>query len=349
MVDLPLDDVHTLEQKLNSTTLPTDLREQAQNALDRLIRMGSSGSYGTEYERVARLVDWATSLPWNAVSQDILDLSHARQVLDSYHYGLTDVKDKILEYLSVLILRRSQVDTGGAIRMPSLAFIGLVGTGKTSLAESIASAFGRKLGRIPFGGLGTAAYVRGVPRAIGGGEPGYLMKVLRRVGSKNPVILLDEIDRVSEDSRADLMGVLVEILDPEQNRGFVDAYIDYPFDLSQILFIATANNTTNISPAVLDRLEVIQMPSYTDEEKTEIAKRHLLPRAVRDAGLSVSSVSIDETVWPTLVRPLGFDAGLRTLERSIQTMTRRMAKLMVEGKAQTFHVRSENLRTYLPV
>lgn len=348
MADLPLDDIHVLEQKLNGTTLPADLREQAQNALDRLIRMASSGSYGTEYERVARLIDWTTSLPWNAVSQDILDLPHARQVLDSRHHGLTDVKDKILEYLSVLILRHKSGDTG-VVHTPSLAFIGLVGTGKTSLAESIASAFGRKLGRIPFGGLGTAGYIRGIPRAIGGGEPGYLMKVLRRVAVKNPVILLDEIDRVSEDSRSDLMGVLVEILDPEQNRGFVDAYIDYPFDLSQILFIATANNTTNISPAVLDRLEVIQMPSYTDEEKTEIAKRHLLPRAVRDAGLSASSVQIEDAVWPTLVRPLGFDAGLRTLERSIQTMTRRMAKLMVEGKAQTFHVNAENLRTYLPV
>ncbi|MDP3724483.1 MAG: AAA family ATPase [bacterium] len=347
MADLPLDDIHALEQKLNNTTLPAELREQAQHALDRLVRMASSGVYGMEYERVARLIDWTTSLPWNVVSQDIFDLPHARAVLDEHHYGLTNVKEKILEYLSVLILRRKTGDVG-AIRTPSLLFTGLVGTGKTSLAESIASALGRKLGRIPFGGLGTAAYVRGVPRAIGGGEPGYLMKVLRRVRSKNPVILLDEIDRVSGESRPDLMGVLVEILDPEQNRGFVDAYIDYPFDLSQILFIATANNTTNISPAVLDRLEVIQMPSYTDEEKTEIAKLHLLPRAVRDAGLSSSSVQIDETVWPTIVRPLGFDAGLRTLERSIQTMTRRMAKLMVEGKAQTFHVNAENLRTYLP-
>jgi len=179
-------------------------------------------------------------------------------------------------------------------------------------------------------------------------EPGQVIKALRRAGFQNPVILLDEIDRVGEGARGDIMGVLIELLDPEQNAAFVDHYIDYPFDLSEVLFVATCNNTTNISPAVLDRLEPIQMPSYTDDQKIIIGKDYILPKTIKACGLTQDILVIDKEVWPSIVRPLGFDAGTRTLERTINGICRKAAKMMVEEKAQSFHITSENVKEFLP-
>ena len=179
-------------------------------------------------------------------------------------------------------------------------------------------------------------------------EPGKVIKALRGTQSKNCVILLDEIDRVTEKGRASIMGVLVELLDPEQNSRFIDHYIDYPFDLSEVLFVATANNTHNIATAVLDRLEPIQMPSYSDEEKIAIGKNYMLPKIIEQAGLSEESLVIEEDVWSKIVRPLGFDAGIRTLERTINGVVRKAAKQIVEGKAETFRVTEENVKEFLP-
>ena len=233
-------------------------------------------------------------------------------------------------------------------RAPILCFVGLVGTGKTTIASSIAEAMGRKFARIPFGGMGDPLDLRGQSRMHSEAEPGKVIKALRNVGSKNPVILLDEIDRVTAEGRSSIMGVLVELLDPGQNFAYVDHYIDYPFDLSEVLFIATANNTTSIATAVLDRLEPIQMPSYTDMEKVTIAKNYVLPKKMKEAGLSDTQLTFDENVWPLMVRPLGFDAGIRTLERTIDGVVRKVAREIVEGKTQGVKVSPLNAKQYLP-
>ena len=198
------------------------------------------------------------------------------------------------------------------------------------------------------GGMGEALQLRGRSRAYPDAEPGQIMKVLRRVGYKNPVILLDEIDRVTDAAKSDIMGVMVELLDPEQNSKFLDHFIDYPFDLSEVLFIATANNTAGIATAVLDRLELIEMPSYTDEQKTIIGKKYLLPRAITASGLSNGDLVFEEDVWSAIVRPLGFDAGMRTLDRTINGICRKVAKSKVEGNFNKLVFSKDNLKQYLP-
>lgn len=196
--------------------------------------------------------------------------------------------------------------------------------------------------------MGDSLALRGQSRAFPDAEPGAIIKALRRAGTKNPVILLDEIDRVAEHARSDIMGVLIELLDPEQNATFTDHFIDHPFDLSEVLFITTANNTTNVSTAVLDRLEPIQMPSYSDEEKTTIAKSYVFPRTVKETGLRDGQLTIDDSVWPHIIRPLGFDPGIRTLERTIQGICRKVVRMIVEGKGQSFKLSPENVKEFLP-
>ena len=233
-------------------------------------------------------------------------------------------------------------------RAPILFLVGLVGTGKTSFGPALAEAMGRAYARIPFGGMGSALDLRGQSRLHPDNEPGRVIKALREAKSKNPVILLDEIDRVSEEARNDIMGVLVELLDPGQNQRFIDHYLDYPFDLSDVLFIATANNTRHVATAVLDRMEVIDMPSYTDDEKTIIGKNYILPRLIEEAGLLPEQVVIAETLWPKIVRPLGYDSGIRTLERTIRRIVQRIARLVVAGKGETFKLDETNIQGFLP-
>jgi len=339
-------EVLNLKKQVDSVYLPEDLRKKVLAMLQRLGRIATLGGYSQEYEQVARYIDWIVHLPWNKKSKDILDLSYAKKVLDKNHYGLAEIKERILEYLAVLKLKKEE---GLSItRAPILLFVGLVGTGKTTLAYSIAEALGRKFVRLPFGGMGDALQLRGQSRSYPEAEPGQIIKGLRRAGTKNPVILLDEIDRVADKARSEIMGVLIELLDPEQNSAFVDHYIDYPFDLSEVLFVATCNNTTNISPAVLDRLEAIRMPSYTDEEKIIIGRDYIFPKAIRECGLKKENVVIADDVWPKIVRPLGFDAGTRTLERTIYGICRKIAKMVVEGKGEKFHLTLENIKEFLP-
>ena len=260
---------------------------------------------------------------------------------------MTQVKERILEYLAVLKLRHYQKIEGSVARAPILCLVGLVGTGKTTFAYSLAEATGRQFVRIPFGGMGSARDLRGQSRLHTESEPGYVIKGLRRATTRNPVILLDEVDRVSDEARADIMGVLVELLDPEQNFAFVDHYLDYPFDLSRALFIVTANNTANIATAVLDRMEMIEMPGYSDEEKVMIGKKYLMPSILKQAGLTKDTVAIDESLWPQIVRPLGFDGGIRTLQRNIESIVRKIAREVVEGNAGPYTLTAENIGKYI--
>lgn len=344
--------IEELEKKVTAAVMPTDLKENLMQMVHRLRAIEHEMGFLPEYEMVEKYSDWVCALPWERRSVDILDLAHARAVLDKNHFGLEEVKSKILEFLSVLILRNSRGATEDFVgRAPILSLVGLVGTGKTTIAYSIAEALGRKIERIPFGGLGGPAMIRGQSRAYPGAEPGFIIKALKRAGTNNPVILLDEIDRVSDQTRSDIMGALVELLDPEQNKAFLDHYIDYPFNLSNVLFIATSNNTKDISIAVLDRLEVMQMPSYSDREKMVIGKSYMLPKVLAEASLTEHDIMIDESVWEYIIRPLGYDPGIRSLQRTIQGLVRKVARNIIEGKApagQPVRIDQTNVKEYLP-
>ena len=340
-------EIKRLEEQISSVSLPSDLKERLGASIERLKFASRFESYSKNLEEVSRYVDWVCALPWHKRTDDILDLDFAKKVLDKNHFGLSQIKERILEYLAVLNLQKKR-EIKGKLRAPILCFVGLVGTGKTTLAYSIAQAMGRKFTRIPFGGLGDPGFLRGRSKMISESEPGQVIKALKYAGTKNPVILLDEVDRVADENRSTIMGVLVELLDPEQNEKFIDYYLDYPFDLSEVLFIATANNTTNISTAVLDRLEPMQMPSYSDEEKITIGKNYILPKIMNTMGLTPGDLEIALSVWPKIVRPLGFDAGVRTLERNISTFCRKVAKKIVEGKKTKVLISEENLKEYLP-
>jgi ATP-dependent Lon protease len=237
---------------------------------------------------------------------------------------------------------------GFVSRSPILCFVGLAGTGKTTFAMSVAESLGRHFERIPFGGMADSRMLRGQSRYFPDAEPGLIIKRLAHAGVKNPVILLDELDRVTETSRSDIMGVLIELLDPEQNIAFTDHYIDYPFNLSSCLFVATANNTTAISTAVLDRLEIIQMPSYTDEEKMMIGKAYVFPKTRQLVGLKKEQLTITDDVWSSIIRPLGYDSGIRSLDRTISGICRKAAQIIVEGQAQSVTITNENVKKFLP-
>lgn len=338
-------EAQALKTKLDSVALPPELKNKAQVMVDRLQLMTQFSGYSAEYERTAQYIEWIVNLPWDKSSEDKLDLNEAKKILDHHHYGMQHVKDRILEHLSIMTLNRGQQSVS---RAPILCLVGLVGTGKTTFGYSLAEALGRKFVRIPFGGMGSARDLRGQSRLHPDTEPGWVIKAMRRAGTNNPILLLDEVDRVTVANRSDIMGVLVELLDPEQNSLFTDHYLDYPFDLSNVLFLATANNTRNIATAVLDRLEIIEMPSYTDDEKIIIAKTYMLPKILTEAGLTVDNLTIDETVWPKIVRPLGFDAGIRTLERTIEGVCRKLARLKIEGQGEHFHLTLDNIKNYLP-
>ncbi len=350
--DLVENQTRKLDEKLKGAQLPEELQEKANAMVERLKIISKEGSFFTEYDSIARYIDWITALPWGKSSEDILDLSHARKVLDANHYGLIDVKEKLLEYLSILTIKKVRnLSEDSVAHAPIISLVGLVGVGKTTIAYSIAEALGRKIERIPFGGMGSAAQLRGQSRFNPDAEPGLVVKALRRAGTNNPVILLDEVDRVSENARADIMGVLVELLDPEQNRAFIDHYIGHPINLSNVLFVATSNNTKDISTAVLDRLEVIQMPSYSDTEKIYIAKSYLFPRILKESGLTVQDITINDDAWEDIVRPLGYDSGIRSLRRTVQGLVRKIVLMALESKipqGQTFVVNKENAKQLIP-
>lgn len=342
-----LSEIDKLKQQLQSAQLPSYLYEKALEQIERINLTIKYGGNLSQLDITAKYIDWITHLPWNTISQDTFDISKAKEYLDKNHFGLEKVKEMILEYLSVIILQKKDPNNT-AFHAPNLFFVGLAGTGKTTFALSIAEALGRKLVRIPFGGLSSSSDLRGQSKTSPEAEPGMIMKALRRAGTKNPVILLDELDRCTPESRSSIMGVLIELLDPGQNASYTDYFIDYPFDLSQILFVATANNTSSIASAVLDRLEVVQMPSYNDAEKIEIGKRFVLPKLLKETGLTANQITIDDGMWEKLVRPLGFEPGIRSLEREIEMIVRKAAFQIVSGKGTSFTITESNYREFAP-
>lgn len=339
--------ISKIYQQVESGDLPQELKLRVLNRLNQIKELINIPSFLQEFDSLNKYIDWILSLPWNKRTKDILDLEEAKRILDKNHYGLSEIKDRILEYISVMKLKQEKGEREDIFRAPILCFVGLTGTGKTTIASSIAEAMGRKFARIPFGGMGDPLELRGLSRVKTEAEPGKIIKSLRVTQSKNCVMLLDEIDRVSDQTRASIMGVLLELLDPEQNKSFVDHYIDYPFDLSEVLFIATANNTYNISTAVLDRLEPIKLPSYSDSEKIIIGREYMLPKLIKQAGIPEGSLVISDEVWPKIVRPLGFDAGMRTLERTIQGIVRKVARKIIESQQKKFEITNQNLKEFL--
>lgn len=340
-----LPEIENLKTKLQQAELPANLLDKAKEQIERISLTLKYGGNLSQLDITSKYIDWITSLPWNKVSQDVLDINKAKEILDKNHYGLQKIKSFILEYLSSIILQR-QKSNDPAFHAPALFFVGLAGTGKTTFAVSLAEALGRQFVRIPFGGLSSALDLRGQAKTSPEAEPGMVMRALRRAGTKNPVILLDELDRSTPETRAAIMGVLIELLDPGQNSTYVDYFVDYPFDLSQVLFVATANNTNNIATAVMDRLELIQMPSYTDEEKIQIGKNFVLPKYLINYGLTAENIKIDEAVWAKLVRPLGFEPGIRSLERELESMIRKVSYQIVSKQGTSFIIDENNFKNY---
>lgn len=336
-----------LKAKIEQIPLPEELLFQLKKELFSLERSVKLGNYDEKYDKVSRYLDWVTRIPFAKKTEDTLDIQQAKAVFDKYHYGLKEVKDRFLEYLAILNLQKQNF-SDQEFSAPILLLVGLVGTGKTTFAYSLAEVLNRKLLRIPVGGMASSKELRGESRLILEAQPGEIIQGLCDVQSINPVILLDEIDRSAEEANNDIMGVLVELLDPAQNHAFIDNYINYPVDLSQAIFIATCNNTRRISAAVLDRMERIDMPSYSDEEKIVIAKKYILPVILKEAGLKETQFKIDEAVWPALVRPLGFDAGVRTLQRTLKGAVRRAARIIVERGFKEVTIKPDNLKIFLP-
>ncbi len=341
-----LNEVEKLKQKITTSVLPAELKEKALLHVERIQLVLKYGGNYSQFDITEKYIDWITTLPWDKKTQDILDIKKAKEVMDKNHFGLEKIKQRVLEYLSILIVQRQKLQTE-VFHAPTLFFVGLAGTGKTTFAKSVAESLGRVFVRIPFGGLSSALDLRGQSKTSPEAEPGMIIRALRKAQCKNPVILLDELDRITPDSLASVMGVLIELLDPGQNTNFNDYFVDYPVNLSQVLFIATANNTNSISTAVLDRMEVIHMPSYTDAEKIAIAKNFVLPRFLKDSGLTTENVHIEDAVWAKITRPLGFDAGIRTLERTIEGIVRKVAFRIVSGQGQNFAITEANINEYL--
>ncbi len=332
-------EIRALREKIEQTPMPGEVRQAAAQELDRLQQMPPAAA---EYAVTRNYLDWILGLPWMRETEDKLDLEAAEKILNEQHYGLAKVKDRLLEYLAV-IQRRKQ------IKGPILCLVGPPGVGKTSLGRSVAEALGRKFARISLGGMRDEAEIRGHRRTYVGALPGRIIQTLRRVESRNPVILLDELDKVGADFRGDPAAALLEVLDPAQNNTFTDHYLDLPFDLSRVLFLTTANWLEPIHPALRDRLEVIELPSYTETEKLEIAKRHLLPRQLEEHGLSRREVKIPDTTLRRVIHSYTREAGVRQLEREIAALTRKATrKLISNGEAaQPLVLKPELLVDYL--
>ncbi len=339
-----LAEVLYLSSKLEGAVIPDSLREKIDLKLKRLRRMARQGQSAGEYEPIAKYIDWCLSIPWGRYVRDNLDLTFAKSVMDSMHYGSEDVKDVVLEYLAVMKRKTELGDKHYC--SPVLAFVGVQGSGKTSLAKAIAKALGRPFYRISLGAVGTSKELRGSPSDDLTGYPGQIVKSIVNSGCMNPVVLLDEFDKVSgnESARTDFMAIMLEILDPEQNTNFRDWYIDYPVDLSKVLFIATANRFRTISRELLDRLEFIEFPDYSFQDKAIIARDYLYPKVLDYAGLRPEELVIDDNVWVTLAEAFGKDNGVRRLEQNMQKLARRTVKAIGMGEYTQLHITSQNVQ-----
>ena len=333
-------EIKAIRDKIDATPMPAEAKKVANQELERLQQMPPAAA---EYAVTRHYLDWLVAMPWEKETEDKIDLKDAEKILNEQHFGLDKVKDRLLEFLAV-IKRRKQ------IKGPILCLVGPPGVGKTSLGKSVADALGRKFARIALGGMRDEAEIRGHRRTYVGALPGRIIQTLKRVESRNPVILLDELDKVGADFRGDPAAALLEVLDPAQNNSFTDYYLDLPFDLSRVLFITTANWLDPIHPALRDRLEVIELPSYTESEKLQIAKRYLVPRQLQEHGLDKNEVKIPDTTIRQVIHDYTREAGVRQLEREIAALTRKATRKIVSGNGHTTKplvLKPEALKDYL--
>src|ERR1700733_10993087 len=335
--DARTSEIDDLEKKIEDAKMPPDARKAADKELERLRMIPPESA---EHTVVRTYLDLLVSLPWNITTEDNLDIKHARQILDEDHYDLEKVKERILEFLAV---RKLKADTKG----PILCFVGPPGTGKTSLGRSIARAMGRKFVRLSLGGIRDEAEIRGHRRTYIGSLPGRIVQGLRNSGSSNPLFILDEVDKLGADFRGDPASALLEVLDPEQNNTFSDHYLDVPFDLSKVLFLTTANMLDPVPHALRDRMEVLELPGYTEEEKLQIVQRHLIPKQLEENGLGDQKIEFSEDALREIIHSYTREAGLRNLEREIARVCRKIARSITEGETAPAVVTGDDVQKYL--
>jgi ATP-dependent Lon protease len=327
--DNEAEELDDLKAKLAGLELPPAARKEIDRELSRLGRMNNASP---EYQMVRTYLEWVAELPWNKPTGKGIDVAYAKQVLDEDHYGLDKIKERILEYLAVKKRRADLGIEAERSREPILLFVGPPGVGKTSLGHSIARALGREFVRMSLGGVRDEAELRGFRRTYIGSQPGRIIQELRRAGTSDPVILLDEVDKIGQDYRGDPAAALLEVLDPEQNNTFTDHYLNLPFDLSQVLFIATANDLSTIPGPLRDRMEVIELAGYTEDEKVRIAQQHLVPKQMKANGLTEAEALVEEAALRAVIGDYTREAGVRSLERQVGGVLRKATRILAEGR-----------------